>query len=41
MDDSNLLKIKEKGLSLGFPRHLGESCALPGHMLVRRKLLSG
>lgn len=39
--DSSLLRIKEKGFSLGFPGNLGESCAFPGHMLVTWVLLSG
>lgn len=41
MGDSSLLRIKERGFSLGFPGNLGESCAFPGHMLVRWVLLSG
>lgn len=41
-DDSNLPKIKEgKGWRLGFPWHLGESCALLGHLVARRMLLTG
>lgn len=36
MGDSNLPQIKQENvLKLGFLRHLGAPCALPGHMVVR------